>query len=186
MKIPHWMLAVLLALPIAASAAERPLLVAKSEVGFAIKQMGVTVSGVFKRYSAKIVLDPAQLEKASATFEVETASLDTGDGDTDTEARNQAWLDAAGFPRAQFVSSAVRALGKDRDEASGTLSIKGKSKPLTVPFTLSPQADGSATVTGEFVLKRVDYGIGGGEWNEGDLISPDVTVRFRLALGPAK
>jgi len=36
-----------------ATAAERPVIYAKSEIGFSVKQMGVKVSGTFKRFTAK-------------------------------------------------------------------------------------------------------------------------------------
>ena len=54
---------------------------------------------------------------------------------------------------------------------------------MKTPFTLKNQPDGSAIASGELTLKRTDFGIGGGEWNEGDLVANDVTVRFRINLG---
>jgi polyisoprenoid-binding protein YceI len=72
--------------------------------------------------------------------------------------------------------------GKDRYEASGTLSIRGQTREISVPFTLAEQADGSAIVSGRFTVHRADFGIGGGEWNEGDLVANEVPVRFTLHL----
>jgi len=161
------------------AAAERTLIPAQSEIGFSVKQMGVAVSGVFRRYAARIDLDEKQPEKSSAHLEIDTASLSTGDDEADGVARDQAWLDTAGFPKAVFHSSSVRALGGGRHEARGTLTIKGRSRELAIPFTLK-----NAVASGEFILRRVEFGIGGGEWNEGDLVAPDVTVRFRLQLSP--
>lgn len=179
-------LTLLLVLSLNAAAAERAVVSGKSEIGFSVKQMGVSVSGVFRRYTAQIDLDPNAIDKARAQIEIDTASLSTGDDEADAVAAEKAWLDVAGFPKAMFVSSRVRALGGERFEAAGTLSIKGQSKPLTVPFALKAAPDGSAVASGEFKIQRTAFGIGGGEWNEGDLVSPEVNIRFRLTLAPPR
>ena len=168
-----------------AGAAERPVIAAKSEIGFTVKQMGVAVSGTFKRYTAKISLDPAKPESASAEIEVEIASISTGTDEGDQTAIDKPWLDAADFPRAKFKSSTVRALGGDKYEVKGALTIRGKPRDATVPLTLKTGADGVTLATGEFGVRRTDFGIGGGEWNEGDLVANDVPVHFRFALGAA-
>lgn len=169
-----------------AATAERPLIPGKSEIGFTVTQMGVGVSGNFKRFSAKVNLDPAKPDQGSAEIEVDIASISTGEPDADTEALTRPWLDAPGFPKARFKSSALRALGGDRYEVKGLLSLKGKPRELTVPFTLKNQADGTTVASGEFALRRIDFGIGGGEWNEGDLVANEVPVRFHLTLAAAR
>lgn len=175
---------ILLCWPLWSAAAERAVDVAKSEIGFSVKQMGVAVTGVFKMYQAKINWDAAAPDKSSADIVIETASLSTGEVEADDIAREKAWLDAMGFPQASFRSAGIKALGSGRYEARGPLRIKGKSRELVVPFTMTPTPDGSAAVTGQFKLLRADFGIGGGEWNEGDLVSPDVELRFKLLLKP--
>lgn len=180
------LIALLLALlPASGMSAEQTLIRGKSEIGFTVTQMGVGVSGTFRDFAAIVNLDPAKPEQGSAEIIVDTASISTGEPDADREAVAKPWLDAIGFPKARFKSSAVRALGGDRYEVQGLLNLKGKPREITVPFTLKPQADGSLLASGEFKLRRTDFGIGGGEWNEGDLVANEVPVRFRLALATA-
>jgi polyisoprenoid-binding protein YceI len=162
---------------------ERPLIPGKSEIGFTVTQMGVGVNGNFKRFRAMLRLDPAKPENGAAEIEVDIASISTGEPDADTEAVTKPWLDAASFPKATFKSSAVRALGGERYEVTGLLSLKGKPRKLTVPFTLKRQPDGTSVATGKFVLRRTDFGIGGGEWNKDDIVANEVPVHFRLTLG---
>ena len=175
--------AALLAATLAAGAGERPVDAAKSEVAFAIKQMGVPVTGVFKRFKAAITLDPAHLESASAKVDVEVGSLSTGADEADDTARDKAWLDAQAFPKASFASTAIKTVAPGKYEAAGRLTLKGKTHDVKVPFTLAAQPDGSAVAAGELVIHRTDFGIGGGEWNQGDLVANDATVRFRITLG---
>jgi polyisoprenoid-binding protein YceI len=158
----------------------------KSEIGFTVSQMGVGVSGHFRKFDADIELDPAKPESGSAEIVVDIASISTGEPDADSEALAKPWLNVADFPQARFKSSSLRALGGERYEVKGVLSLKGKPRELTVPFTLKTQPDGTRVATGEFALRRTDFGIGGGEWNEGDLVANEVPVRFRLTLAAPK
>ena len=108
-------------------------------------------------------------------------SATLGVKETDAELAKADWFDVAKFPQATFTSSAVKALGGGRFEVAGQLSIKGKSLPVTVPVTLVQQ--GAVTVaSGEITIKRLAFGIGGGEWGDASLVADDVKVSFRLAL----
>lgn len=172
----------LAAMSLSAIAAPRTLDARKSRIEFAVKQMGVEVSGRFQRFDAQIDLDSADPAASTATVTVDVGSLTTGDADADEIALDQPWLDHAAFPKATFTSSAVRRTGDDRFEATGMLEIRGKPREITVPFETHAQADGSTLVTGDFKVRRSDFGIGGGEWNEGDLVANEVPVRFSLHL----
>jgi polyisoprenoid-binding protein YceI len=174
---------VLLLVCATASAAERPLIASKSEIGFSVKQMGVAVSGEFKRFTAKVDLDPKKAESGSAEITVDVASVATGTDEGDETANDKAWLDTAGFPKATFKSTSVHALSANRYEAKGMLTIKSKPREITVPFTLTNQPDGSSIVAGDFQIRRTDFGVGGGEWNQGDLVANEVPIHFRLTLG---
>ncbi|QHS10802.1 YceI family protein [Sinimarinibacterium sp. NLF-5-8] len=174
--------AAVLALTTSAWAAPRALDPAKSQINFSIKQMGVAVSGQFKKFEAQVDLDEAAPENTAAQVTVSIASLTTGNADADEIALDTPWLDRLGFPTAQFKSTAIKALGGDRYEASGTLTIRGNSRNIRVPMQLKPQDGGAVVASGEFTLVRTDFGIGGGEWNEGDLVAAQVPVTFSLWL----
>jgi len=169
-----------------AASAGRALDLRGSEIAFSVKQMGVPVSGRFQRFDAQLQFDPAQPQSASAQISVDIASVDAGSEEANTVAVDKPWLDRAGFPRATFTSSAVRALGGNRYEARGLLTIKGRPREITVPFTAQPQPGGATLLSGQFTIRRADFGIGGGEWDESDLVGAEVPVTFRLRLAPAR
>ncbi len=50
-----------------------------------------------------------------------------------------------------------------------------------VPATLV-QAGANTTATGSFTIKRNDFNIGEGEWNDVSIVANEVAVRFKLAL----
>ena len=176
----------LILLPGYGAAAERPLVPGKSEIGFTVTQMGVGVSGTFRDFAAIVSLDPAKPENGSAEIIVDIASISTGEPDADTEALTKPWLDAMGFPKARFKSTAVRGLDGERYEVTGMLSIKGTPREMTIPFTLKNQPDGTMVASGKFSLRRTDFGIGGGEWNEDDLVANEIPVHFRLTLAASR
>lgn len=177
--------AALLAASALAQAAPRPLLAEQSRIEFSIKEMGVSVSGRFARFTADIELDPARPAASTARVSVDIGSLTTGDADADAIAIDKPWLDKADFPKATFASMAVSSPAPGRYEVRGRLTIRGVTRELVVPLTTAPQPGGRLLATGGFVLKRSDFGIGGGEWNEGDLVADAVDVHFRLLLGAA-
>ena len=171
---------------VSAQAAPRPLVAAKSSIEFSVKQMGVAVSGRFQRFSATIDLDDKHLAAARADVSVDIASLTTGDADADAVALDTPWLAAKQFPQARFSSKTVKASGANRYSVDGTLTIRGQTRALTVPLTTQTQADGSVIVSGRFALRRADFCIGGGEWNEDDVVGNEVPVTFKLWLGAAR
>jgi polyisoprenoid-binding protein YceI len=172
-------LVVLLVPPLAQ--AQQKLLPAQSEIGFVSRQMGSAVEGRFRSFDAQVTLDPKQLAAARIVMVVDLASATLASTDTETELRQPDWFDVKKFPQATFTSSAVKSAGPGRIEVVGTFSLKGRSRPLTVPVALT-QSGGITTATGAFTIRRLDFQVGDGDWADTDLIANDVQVKFKLAL----
>lgn len=152
-----------------------------SEIAFVSKQLGVPVSGVFKRFDAQIAFDAKHPAASKVAFTIDTASASIGDPDTDRELPKAEWFASAKFPQASFQSSAVKALSGGRYEVAGVLTIKGARRELVVPVTLT-QAGTNGTASGSFTLKRLDFRIGDGEWADTSMVADEVQVTFKLAL----
>jgi len=67
--------------------------------------------------------------------------------------------------------------------ADGTLSLRGISRPVTLAVKFA-QAGSGATLEVDTTLKRLDFGIGTGDWSDTSMIGNGVTVRGHLALRP--
>ena len=173
-------LAALLVLPPLAQAQQK-LLPAQSEISFVSRQMGSPVEGRFRSFDAQVSLDPKQLAAAKIVLVVDLASATLASTDTETELRQSDWFDVKKFPQASFTSSAIKSVGPGRIEVVGSFSLKGRSRPLTVPVALT-QAGGITTATGTFTIRRLDFKVGDGDWADTDLIANDVQVKFKLAL----
>jgi polyisoprenoid-binding protein YceI len=157
---------------------------AKSQISFVIKQMNVPVEGGFSRYVVQAVFDPAKPEAGQFKVELDIASIETGSEEGNGEARRPAWFDTARFPKASFVSKSIKKEGAGRYTATGEFTMKGRTRPLIVPFNLTPQRDGGWLASGRVALKRTEYNIGGGEWADPSVVAEDIDARFKLLLKP--
>lgn len=156
-----------------------------SRIDFSYKQMGVGMDGRFGKADIQLAFDPAKPEAGRAAIEIDLASIDTGSAEANSEAAGKTWFDTARHPKAVFRSSGVKALGGNRFEAAGTLTIKGRSRDVVAPFTFAQQgADG--VFDGSFVIRRNDFGIGEGEWADPGIVADEIVVKFHVQAAARK
>lgn len=153
----------------------------QSSIAFVSRQMNVPVEGAFKKFTAQINIDPARPEAGRARIEIDLASIDAGGTEANDEVKSKSWFNTREFPKASFVSSAVKALGGGRFETFGKMTIKGKTLETRAPFTLK-QEKGVLILDGAFPLKRLDYGIGSGVWSDTSVVADEVLVKFHFVL----
>lgn len=180
MKLAAITLLALLAAPAAHALEYTTVLPKQSHVQFEFRQMGVPIKGGFKRFAVRMAFDPAKPEAARATIEIDLASIDAGSAEADEESAGKLWFNRSVYPKATFVASQVRALGANRFELRGTLTLKGRSREIVIPVTYAP-GKAAATFDGSFVLRRLDFGIGEGLWADVATVANEVPVTFRIA-----
>lgn len=175
--------AALAALALAAGAgfAQQRLLPAQSDIAFVSKQMGATVEGHFRKFDAQIAFDPKKPETSRIAFTVDLASASLGAPELEAEVAKAEWFNTKAFPQATFQSSTIKATGPGKFDITGKLSIKGNSQEVTVPVILT-QAGGNTTASGGFVIKRLEFHIGDGDWKDPSLVANEVQVRLKLVL----
>jgi len=157
----------------------------KSTLGFVYKQMGVPVDGSFNKFAAQLNFDPAKLNTAKAALDLDVTSIDTGSDEGNDEVATKAWFNSKAFPRAKFESASFKALGGNRYEVTGKMSIKGRTQTVTAPFTLTQQGN-SAVVDGAFILKRADYAIGEGSWSDFGTVANEIQIKFHFVANAGK
>lgn len=172
-----------LATPVASPSAAMPsrwtVRRAASSLGFHTSWSQGQVDGHFGTWDATILFDPGALDASSVKVTIDMASASTGVPDTEGALPGDDWFAAATHPRASFVASTFRHRGGDRYEAIGTLTIRGTSRPLTLPFTLAI-TDDIATMSGTVVIDRTRFGIGQGEWASTTDVPAGVTVAVTI------
>ena len=153
----------------------------KSKISFISRQMGVPIEGKFGKFNAQVVIDPDHPEAAKAQVEIEMASIDAGNPDSNEEVRNKGWFDIEQFKTAKFEANSFKAQGAGAYEAVGKMTIKGVTQPVMVPFTVKLE-NNIAILEGLFPISRKQYGIGTADWLE--IVGDEVKLLFRFNLGP--
>ncbi len=177
------LLAVVLASLLAGTAAAEPVTwrmdPAASSLAFAASFEGAPARGVFRTFDVTVRLDddvPSRVEVAVAV-----PSADMGSDDVNRAIRGADWFDAQRFPVATFSATEVQRAAPGRYVAVGTLTLKGTTRPVRVPFAWS-STPAEATMKGELVVDRAAFGVGIGEWRSTAQVSGDVTVQFDVRL----
>lgn len=150
---------------------------AHSSVVATYRQENVPVEAPFKRFGGHVEYDAAQPAAARASIEVSTGTLDLGAEDYNAEVRKKEWLDSATYPTATFVSTAIKPGAAGHFEATGTLTLKGRTQTLTVPVTVS-KAGAASSFDGELTISRAFFGIGSKDWD--DVLDDKVRIRFHI------
>lgn len=131
--------------------------VESGSLGLTIQQMGSGVSGSFANWNADIQFDnPAAPGPAgTVAVEIDIASLNLGT--VSDQAMGADYFDIATYPSARFKAELVKLA--EGYQAVGTLTIRDKTHPLTLPFELEFE-DTSARMQGQVTLNRMDFDIG--------------------------
>ena len=153
---------------------------AQSNITAVFKQMNVPVEAKFKSFSATLDYDAAHPEKARAQVSVAPGSLDLGDPEYNGEVAKKDWFNAAQYPNATFVSTAIKPAGAGKLTVAGKLTIKGRT--LDVSFPVVSKVEGSRQVfEGQLPIHRLAFNVGEGEWKDTSIVADEVIIKFRVA-----
>lgn len=134
---------------------------AKSKLGYTIIWDGENSNAIFQKWQAQISFDPANLATSKIVATIQTASAVSDFPDYDSDRAGTQGFDAKMFPNATFTSKSFRSTGPNKYEAVGDLAIKGVTKQVTLPFTLTITGN-SAHVIGSADVNRADFKVGTG------------------------
>lgn len=140
------------------------------------------MTGRFTRWRADIRFDPDNLAASRANVTIETASVSTNAAYHTSTLPSAAWFNSAAAPNATFVTREITARGNGY-AARGDLTIRGVTRPVTLPFTLTIEGD-RATMAGTLAIARADFGVGAGAEGD-DMIGPEVTIQVRVIAARA-
>jgi polyisoprenoid-binding protein YceI len=161
---------------------------AHSEVTFRVRHLGISnVSGRFTDFDGAVQIDQAKPEASSVEFTIQTASVNTSNEGRDKHLRSADFFDAEKFPTISFKSSKVAAAGKDRYNVTGSFTMRGVTKEVTLPvavlgFGKGMRGEDRAAFEIQTVVNRQDYGV---NWNRtldtgGVVVSDEVNVLINV------
>jgi len=166
----------------AALAGPRQADAASGTLEFSATQADARFSGAFKQFRVVFDFDPGQPASGRLDVTVDTASIDSQDGERDEILRGPDFFSAAKHPQAVYHAERFERAGNGW-RAAGELTIRGKTRAVPVTFTLAPAGD-ATIMKGTASLKRLDFGLGQGEWASTEWVGDAVDIRFELRLAP--
>lgn len=126
---------------------------------FSIEFKSKDPSGSFKIMEGQIDFDENDLKSANFDFKIDIRSINTGNGMMTKKAQTAEWFDTAKYPFAKFKSTKVEKKDGATYNIYGNLTIKGITKLVTVPATLT-KSSGKVTFKGTFYVNRIDFKVG--------------------------
>jgi polyisoprenoid-binding protein YceI len=163
-----------------------------SEAAFQVRHLVSKVRGRFTDFAGTISVDQAKPETSTVEFTIKTTSINTDVEARDKHLRSADFFDVEKFPEITFKSSKVVAKGKDHLDVTGTLTMHGVSKEVTLPVTalgfIKAGKDEKAGFETAVTLNRKDYGI---TWNRamdtgGVMLGEDIAVAINIEANKKK
>jgi polyisoprenoid-binding protein YceI len=170
--------------PAASSVSQWAVIEEKSHIKFTAKQEGQAFTGEFPAFTADIRFDPANLEASSVKVEIPIGKADAGSKDRNNTLPEKVWFSVKKYPLAIFESSNFEKGDNNQFLAKGTLTMKGVSKPLSLPFTLN--IEDTAVMKSELTINRTEWTIGEAPWDTDEWISRDITLDIQVTAREAR
>ena len=149
----------------------------KSSIRLKSRSMGlVPVNGIFRDVSGKGTISPDG--EVSGTVRVGAASIDTKNAKRDTHLRSADFFDSGNNPDITFTADGIQASGLGA-AVTGTLTVRGRTRPLSFDAAASAQADGGIWLDAEVHVNRADFGL---TWNRMGLVSMNNTLTIHAVF----
>ena len=152
---------------------------AHSRLGFTGLQGTSSFEGTFRTFHVVVDRDPAHPETGTLSATIDTGSITAGSSERDSYLPGADWFNTKAFPEAQFRAVHIHQTGDRTYAAEGTLTIKGVTQTVTLPFTLQQERD-HWRASGKFPMLRTDFHIGEGDWSSEDYVKRAVDVVFDI------
>jgi polyisoprenoid-binding protein YceI len=153
-----------------------------SSIAFAIQHNNANkVHGLFTGAAGSVEISDAG---PSLSVSVPVGAVSTGNPKRDEHLRSNDYFAAGQFPTMTFKSTSAEKLADGKWKVVGELTLRGKTKPVTVELSVTPEVTGrgGAKVRGvetTFTIKRSDFGMTSGAPAIADEV--EVTVSLQVA-----
>ncbi len=159
-------------------AAQSDWIVQDGMLGITVKQLGSNVEGSFADWTAAITFnqEPDQNGRhgdVDVTISIPSLAL----GSVTGQALGPDFFDADTHQTATFKADILTA--ENGYTANGTLTIRDKNVPLSLPFSLQIEGN-TATMSGETSVNRLQFGIGEGTQPTEGSLAFDVAISVTL------
>jgi len=131
-----------------------------SQVEFKIKNLGLNVDGSFLEVEIDAHIDENNLETSFINSEIIVNSIETGMESRDAHILKEDFFDEPNYKTISFKSYKIKRISIDSFHVDANLTIKDITKKVSFPIFISTQNE-VTTITSNFEINRIDYGVGG-------------------------
>ncbi|HEY4367886.1 MAG TPA: YceI family protein [Steroidobacteraceae bacterium] len=184
MKSSHKIAAVALSLSMAGlafAAAQWTLQPKQSKLAFVGTQAGAPFEGAFEKFTADIKFDPKDLAGSRFDVQIDVASVNSRDSERDDTMRSADLFNVKRWPTGHYVAEKFTDKGAGKFSATGKLTLRDITREVPIDFTFENK-EGGAWLKGTAALKRLDFGVGQGDWKDISTVANDVKIHFELKL----
>ncbi len=153
------------------------MVLADSSVKFTAEYDGEDFEGSFSRFETQIKFNADDLASSKVTATIGLASVEAGEVERTEALPGKDWFFVKSFPKAVFESREFIHIQGNKYQAKGTLTLRGVTKDITLPFTLRIEND-MAHMQGSFSLNRRDYDVGRGMWKSDADVGHNIVVNI--------
>lgn len=151
-----------------------------SKIEFKATQNKASITGSFKKFDGTIFFHPYHNDDSKVEIVVDTTSVDTSFTEALETLRDNPWLAVKTFPKATFRADQFVPMSKNSFRSIGTLTIKDKTAPINLDFTLDEFTKTTAKATGKATVKRSDFGIGNRDVQKANGVENEVIITFTV------
>jgi polyisoprenoid-binding protein YceI len=159
-----------------------------SGIHFSVRHLVIAkVRGQFSRWSGTVVVPDGDFTKATVDVVIDASSIETGVADRDAHLKSPDFFDVAQFPDVTFTASRFDGQGDDDGRLTGSLTIKGVTKDISLDVERHGQAkdpwgNERAAFSAKTSIDRKDFGLA---WNQvletgGVMVGENVNIEIEI------
>jgi polyisoprenoid-binding protein YceI len=152
------------------------------------------IQGTAEGVAGTITLDPKNLSTLRGTISAQVSTMKSGNGTRDGHLKGDQWLNAAKFPTISFTVSSVSNIKVSGNSATGTatgtFSMHGKTKQMSIPFKLTYIDESAKTrarapgdlmmLTSDFKVSLKDFAVAGAQGLVGSKVGETIVISAKL------
>lgn len=166
---------------------------AHSNVKFTVTHMAVSeVDGSFRVFDGTMEHTKSDFSDAKVTFSIDVNSINTDNDNRDGHLKSDDFFSAAQYPQIKFVSNSMKAMGGNKYQLAGNMTVKDVTKPVVFDVTyggvVSTGKGKKAGFKAKATINRFDYNL---KWNRameagGLVVGENVDVVINIELNEVK
>lgn len=142
-------------------------------IDFTIRNLGVNVDGHFNDFDIKTEFD-TDSGLVSIFGKIDVATIETGIDSRDEHLLKEDYFYQTKFKHITLQSTSIKREGDYNYSVTAKLTIKGKTKQITIPVKIEVQ-NNKVKVVSTFEINRRDFDVGGGSF----VMSKTVKIQVR-------